>query len=131
MPGLTMGARRLLIDSGEAMMYGLLADHPLHFLASNDKRAMTAVATQPRLANIRAAVAGKVVCVETVTRILLQADGPTAVADRFGGLNCPDKRLASILSSATSGSPEDCLMGIESCLNHLHRQLGQDFLFRG
>jgi hypothetical protein len=119
------------IDEGEQILYGLLADQPLHFLASNDKRAMTAVATNPRLANLRAAIAGKVVCVETVTRRLIQADGPTVVADRFGGLNCPDKRLATILSPATSGSPDDCLLGIESYLSQLHRQLGQDFLFRG
>ncbi|MBX3732241.1 MAG: hypothetical protein KF791_06565 [Verrucomicrobiae bacterium] len=118
------------MDDGEALLYGLAAELPLHYLASNDKQAMVAVATDPRLTAIRAAVAGKVICVEAVTRLLIAADGAGAVAERFGGLNCSDKRLASILSPATTGRPEDCLTAADSNLESLRRQLGTDFLFQ-
>lgn len=118
------------MDDGEAVLYGLAAEQSLHYLASNDKRAMIAVATEARLKAIRATVAGRVICVEAVTRLLIISEGAEAVAERFGGLNCSDKRLATILSPATTGRPEDCLAGVDSNLDSLHRQLGGDFLFR-
>ena len=116
------------MDDGEAVLYGLAAEQPCCYLASNDKRAMLAVATDARLATVRAAVAGKVICVETVTQLLIAADGAGVVADRFGGEKCTDKRLASILSPATNGRPEDCLAGLDSFIEGLRRRLGTDFL---
>ncbi|MBN9691869.1 MAG: hypothetical protein J0M24_16635 [Verrucomicrobia bacterium] len=117
------------VDDGEAVLYGLASEQSFYFLASNDKRAMLAVATDARLERIRAAVAGKIICIEAVTRRLIESYGPGLVAERFGGLNCSDKRLACILSPAFTDRPGDCLVGIDSSIESLRRQLGADFLF--
>jgi hypothetical protein len=49
---------------------------------------MLAVATDPRIAGIQAAVAGKVVCVEVVAKLLIDAAGTPLVSERFGGVDC-------------------------------------------
>jgi hypothetical protein len=118
------------LDDGEAILYGLAAEHPCWFLASNDKRAMTAVATDLRLTRVRAAVAGKVICLEAVAKLLIQTQGATLVADRFRGAQILDRRLDSILSPAFSNRPEDCLPAVNSFLAGLDRQFGADFLFK-
>ncbi len=117
------------VDAGEALLLGVAAEHSLFYLASNDKRAMRAVATDARLKRLRSMVAGRVICMEAVTRKLIQAEGLEAVAQRFGGVTASDKRLAAILSPASTGRPQDCLAAAESFLSGLRRELGDDFLF--
>jgi hypothetical protein len=99
------------VDDGEAVLYGLVAEQPHCMLASNDKRAMLAVATDRRLASVREAVSGRIICMETVVKVLIGMESPSIVAERFGGLNCSDKRLATVLSLAGSGRPQDCFVG--------------------
>lgn len=117
------------VDDGEAVLLGLTAEHSFYYLASNDKTAMRAVAKEARLMGIRKAVAGRVICMESVTLKLIQTQGPEAVAQRFGAVGASDKRLASILSPASSGRPQDCLVAAESFIASLRRELGNDFLF--
>lgn len=117
------------VDEGEAVLYGVLAEHGFHFLASNDKTAMRAVAGDSRLAAIRGRVAGRVVCMEWLAGRLIKTHGAALTAQRFAQLVALDKRLGAILSPANSGRPEDCLPAAESFLNGLHRDLGMDFLF--
>jgi hypothetical protein len=117
------------IDDGEARLYAVTAEHSLYYLASNDKTAMRVVATNDRLKSLREMVAGRVICMEAVTRKLIQTKGPESVAQRFGGIAAADKRLAAILSPATTGRPQDCLAAVESFLNGLRNELGADFLF--
>ena len=117
------------VDAGEAVLFGLTAEHSLYYMASNDKTAMRAVAKEARLKEIRQAVAGRVICMETVTRKMIQSLGPTIIAQRFGGVLASDKRLATILSPANSDRPQDCLLAVESFLGGLRHDLGNDFLF--
>ena len=49
------------VDEGEAVLYGILPEREFHLLASNDKTAMRAVATNVQLAKIRGLIAGRVV----------------------------------------------------------------------
>lgn len=117
------------LDAGEALLFGVAASRSLHFLASNDKRAMREVATHPGLALIRAAVAGRVVCIETIVKLLIDQEGASEVAKRFGLLGDLDKRLGVIFSPAALGHPEQCLEAVESFLNGLQQTFGADFLF--
>ena len=78
------------VDEGEAVLFGLMAEHQLHFLASNDKTAMRAVAANPKLKEIRKQIAGRVYCMELLVEKLLVSIGAgrgsatlcSAVADR-------------------------------------------------
>ena len=116
------------VDEGEAVLYGVMAEHELHFLASNDKTAMRAIVG---LTETRARVAGRVVCMEWLVKRFLSSLGPELTAQRFAQLVATDKRLSVILSPATSGRPQDCVVAVESFLNGLERDLGEDFLFKG
>lgn len=117
------------VDEGEAVLYGVLAEHEFHFLASNDKTAMRAVAGNTKLAAIRGKVAGRIICMEWLVKKLLNSQGATLTAQRFAQLVAQDKRLFSILSPAISGRPDDCLVAANSFLSGLHRDLGADFLY--
>jgi hypothetical protein len=119
------------VDEGEAVLYGVVAEHQFHFLASNDKTAMRAVAGSPQLAQIRGQVAGRIVCMEWLLGKFLATLGPEVTAQRFTQLIATEKRLGAILSPAATGRPEDCLVAAESFLSGLRRDLGQDFLFIG
>lgn len=123
--------RAIGVDEGEAVLYGVVAESEFHFLASNDKTATRAVARAAELADIRARVAGRIVCVEWLVRRFLATLGPEMTAQRFTQLIATDKRLAAILSPATTGRPEDCLVAAGSFLSGLRRDLGQGFLFDG
>lgn len=120
---------RIGVDAGEALLFGVVARHSLCLMASNDKTAMRTVATDPGLQELRSRVAGRVVCLESLTRLLLERDDPEAVARAFGGRFASDKRLAAILSMGMDGQPEECLAAVDSFLAGLRRELGADFLW--
>jgi hypothetical protein len=117
------------LDSGEALLYGVAAENPCVYLASNDKRAMEQVATVEIYSTVRSGVAGRVVCMEQVVRRLIEDRGAGFVAKRFEALGESDKRIGSILSPARSGRPQDCLLAANSYLSGLKVKLGEDFLF--
>jgi hypothetical protein len=117
------------VHEGEAVLYGVVAEQEFHFLASNDKTAMRAIAGNPKLAAIRARVAGRVICLEWLVKRLIDTHGAELTAERFMQIVNLDKRLGTILSPATSGRPQDCALAAESFLNGLRRELGEDFLY--
>ena len=117
------------VQDGEALLFGVAAEHGLYFLASNDKRAMRGVASDSSLKPIRDAVRGRVVCLEAVIKRFILTYGPEAAAQKLSTLAKLDKRSRSILSPAESGRPQDCLEGVNSWLNGLHKDMGQGFLY--
>lgn len=118
------------VDGGEALLYGVAAEHKLYLLASNDKRAMRGVASDSVLKPIRDAVAGRVICMEAITKKMILSYGPEAAAEKLKTMGQLDKRISVILSSASSGSPESCIEAVQSFLNALNKELGEDFLFK-
>ena len=118
------------VDEGEAVLFGLMAEHQFHFLASNDKTAMRAVATNPKLQEVRKRIAGRVYCMELLVEKLLVSIGPEVVAQRFAPLMPIEKRISTILSPAITGRPQDCRGAIQSFLDGLRHELGDDFLCR-
>jgi len=110
------------IHSGEAVLYALLMERPSYYLASGDKRGMVAVATAPELADIRSAVAGRIICLEAVLGMLIREDGPDAVKAAFVPLCTCNKSLTVFFSET------DCLEAVHSYFNDLVRQTGEGFL---
>lgn len=117
------------VDSGEALLLAVTAAQSFHYLASNDKRAMRAVAQDPRLKSVRDAVSGRVICMEAVLSRLIQVEGPELIAQRFRGARAMDKRIAAFLSPVATGRPQDCLTGVNSFLAGLQKELGEGFLW--
>lgn len=117
------------VQDGEALLFGIAAEHGLHFLASNDKRAMRGVATDKALQPIRDAVSGRVVCLEAILKKFIVSHGPKTAAKKLRTLARLDKRIRSILSPADSGRPQDCLEAANSFLNGLHKDMGEGFLY--
>ena len=116
------------IDDGEAVLLGTLVESDFHFLASNDKRALTALAKDPALAGVRIRVCGRIYCLELVLQKRMAGEDPVQLAQAFAPVLEIDKRLMTILSPAQTGRPEDCLMALESFLGALIVDWGADFL---
>lgn len=116
------------VDDGEAVLYGIVAENEFHFLASNDKTAMRAIACTPELAATRGRAAGRVICLEWLVKRLIGTHGAELISERFMRNVNLDKRLDAILSPATAGRPQDCALAAESFLDALRRELGEDFL---
>ena len=117
------------IDDGEALLYGLLAECPLYLLASGDKRAMLALSGEPSVADIREAVAGRVICLESILRRMVLRDGVNKVAPHFRCVRDSHQSLRVILSDANSSDQAQCLKALDSYLRDLTRAVGQDFLY--
>jgi len=116
------------IDDGEALLYALLAEQPTFLLASADKRAMQTVGSRADPISIRHAIAGRVICLETVLRLLFVHDGVDAIARAFAVF--PDhKTLQIVLSPLNSADQERCLASLESYLRDTKRIVGNDFLY--
>jgi hypothetical protein len=116
------------IDEGEALLYGLLAESNSCCLTSGDKVAMRALVAQPSLQPVRQLVAGRVICLESILKLLVQADGVDAVAQVWLPLRDSYKSLAVIFSEVNCKDQSQCLECLASILNDLQKQLGSDFL---
>lgn len=116
------------IDEGEAVMYGLMVDHPLYILASGDKRAMRALAANAGLRNIRDALAGRILCLEAAVHMLVRRDGVTQVANGFTPLRSVNTALRVAFSRGAATTKKDCLRALESYLSDLKNDVGGDFL---
>ncbi len=79
------------VNDGEAVLLGLMMERPFHFLASNDKTAMKAVAADPKLKDVRKQVAGRVYCMELLIEKLIATKGPEVIAQRFAPLMTMEK----------------------------------------
>lgn len=117
------------IDEGEALLYGLLAERPTCLLASGDKRAMVALGTRPEVASIRQMVASRVICLETVLRLLVIEDGPTAVGGKLLNAVASHKTLEVVFSPRNINDQKRCLAALDSYIADLKRQVGQGFLY--
>ena len=117
------------IDVGEAILFGVLAEHPATLLTTNDKRALRALNGTPALASIRDAVGGRIIAVETIIKHLVERETVAAVADGFVEVSTIDKRLLVIFSAHNVAHPEQCSEAIESYLKHALEDCGDGFFY--
>ncbi len=116
------------IDEGEALLFGLMAEQELYLLASGDKVAMRALAKGTGLEDIRRAVSGKIICLESVVKLLIEKVGTSRTATAFAPLRDSNGTLRVLFSQGEQTTQEDCLAGIASYLNALIKDVGSDFL---
>jgi hypothetical protein len=116
------------IQEGEALLYGLLAESQDCWLTSGDKTAMRALVAQPSLQPVHSLVAGRIICLESILKKLVHADGVAAVAPAWLPLRDTYKSLAIIFSDVNCRGQRQCLECLDSMLNDLQNTLGSDFL---
>jgi len=119
------------IDGGEALMFALVAEHQSWMLTTGDKRALLALAQHHDLADARAALAGRLVCMETVLRLLVTNDGVEKIAKSFAVVRDCDTKLRVVFSEANATNIDSCLEGIDSYLSVLRREVGEELLYKG
>jgi hypothetical protein len=107
------------IDEGEALLYGLLAESAHCWLTSGDKTAMRALAGQESLLAIRSMIAGRVICLESILKMLILADGVAGVAEAWLPLKDSYKSLSVIFSEVNCRDQDQCLECLDSILNDL------------
>jgi len=115
------------IDPGEAGLLAMLSEHSGCYLSTGDKRALVALATRKEVAEVRRRVSGRVICLESVLRLLVVRNGASAMAHAFQPLRT-HRTIAILLSDPQTSSQEVCLQGIDSYLNALLQQTGDGFL---
>lgn len=117
------------IDYGEAVLYGLLFEHEVFYLASNDKRAMRALCSAAELKPLRDGVAGRVIALESVLAAILPLDGVSATADKFAPVLHADTMLQVVFTHHNINSPDSAMAAVRSYLESLQHDLGADFLY--
>ena len=116
------------IDPGEAVLFALLSEHEGCFLTTGDNRALETLATQGNVAEVRKRVAGRIICLESVLKLLVARNGARTTATAFGALRT-HRTVAVLLSEAQARSDAVCLAGIDSYLDDLVRRTGEGFLY--
>jgi hypothetical protein len=117
------------IDSGEVALLSHLVRNDSHFLASGDKRWMRALCAQERLAGIRAAVAGRVICLEVIVESLLNLWGIDRLIQVFAPVRTSHTTL-KVLFGGGQIDERNCRDGIRAHLEELESQVGPGFLLR-
>jgi hypothetical protein len=116
------------IDEGEALLYGLLVESPHLQLISGDKTAMRALVSQESLQHVRAAITGRVICLESILKLLVQADGVAVVAKAWLPLKDSYKSLSIVFSDVNCEDQKQCLECLDSILRDLQTTLGNNVL---
>ena len=116
------------IDLGEAELFALLAEHDGHYLTTGDSRALVALAVREEVAELRQRVAGRLICLESVLKLLVDRNGAKATAQAFRALKT-HRTIGVLLSDPQARSDDVCLKGIDSYLNDLVQRTGSDFLY--
>ncbi len=117
------------IDPGEAVMLGLLAEQEVYLLASGDKASMRALAQAPELAGLKKAVSGRVICLETILRLLLTKHEAQFVARSFAAVRIVNTTLRVVFSQGEQTPLENCLVAVDSYFADLVKDGGNDCLF--
>ena len=117
------------IDDGEALLIAHLVERPTCLLASGDLRAMRALASAEGFQDVRDAIRGRVICLEAVVRMLVEADGVAATATAFQVVLPHSRHLQIFFSEANVANQEQCLDAVRSFYTELRDVHRCDFLF--
>jgi hypothetical protein len=117
------------IDDGEAVLYGVLHENPNYLLLSGDKRAMIALAGSADLTDVRAKIAGRVVCVEKVISLLLASLGLDHVAKAMLPVRDSSGALKVIFSDGNCSDEAACTYAVSTYIVDLEVKVGVGFLY--
>ncbi|MCC6178143.1 MAG: hypothetical protein IT305_22805 [Chloroflexi bacterium] len=115
------------IDDGEAVLYASLVEFPSYRIVSGDKRAMIALCTAPDLSDVREAVAGRVICLESLLDGLVQAHGAATIGLAFAPVRS-HTTIGIVFTTTNMADHAQCRFAISSYFHDLERSVGAGFL---
>jgi hypothetical protein len=107
------------IDDGEAALIAAAMSQDAIVLVTGDKRCLSALSTNPKLADVRRALLGRIVCLESLILKLIDDCGFEYVRDRVvPNMRCDtavraafgsglDARQANVVAALTAALPSD------------------------
>jgi hypothetical protein len=116
------------IDPGEAVIFAIAAEDPDSVLLTGDKVSLRALGTAARAHKTRTALSGRVICLEYVYRLLVEADGPTELADAFAILKPTNASLRIFFSEGNRSDHAACLLAIQKYYEDLSVEVGPGLL---
>jgi hypothetical protein len=122
-------ARHRHVEAGEAQLLAHALQERSALLATADKRFLRALCTAPALAEIRAAIAGRVVCLETLIRMHLDTKGIAAAATKFSAAADYNGTIHLLFGGGPNTAEQHCRDGLRSFLADLETIVGAEFLF--
>ncbi len=117
------------IDPGEAELFAVAAETPGSLIATGDKRACRALKAAEGLEGAKAALQGKIICLETALELLLERRGFSALVGPLTQIRGLNKTLGALLSQGELTLEESFREGLDSYSRHLASELG-DLLYR-
>ncbi len=118
---------KINIDAGEQVLYALVAEQPMTWLASGDIKSMKALA-DPDLCEIKKMISSRIVCFEASIYLLIKMDGYRSTADAFSSMRQKNAKVRSIFPEKEPLEANQ-MDGIVSYLRSLCSELGRGFLF--
>jgi hypothetical protein len=125
---LTRLTRHRQIDPGEAQLLAHALEEPTALLATGDKRFLRGLCEAPALSDMKAAMNGRVVCLESLIRMHLDAKGIGAAASKFSAADY-NGTIHLIFNQGPRTTEGDCRDGLRSFLADLEESVGAGFLF--
>jgi hypothetical protein len=116
------------IDDGEELLFGLAIEKPGYLLLTNDKTALRALCTVPSLSDFAQQLCGRIACLESVLRVLLERQGIRPLAEAVAPMRPHNGMLNAIFSMGAETDSKSCLTGLSSYVTHLESELLPGFL---
>lgn len=116
------------IDEGEAFLVALLTENPHLLLVTGDKRSLRALSDASELEDVRAKVAGRIVCLEAILQALVRARGAMTIGQAFQPVSS-HVTLRVVFTSVNMSNQSQCLLAIDSYYRELRGFVAEGFLF--
>lgn len=117
------------IDPGEALLFATLYEQPVYLLASGDKRSMIALGNAPGLDDVRTAIKGRIVSLETALTLLVNQNGAAFIGPALQPLAPKHKTIDILIGTKTTFDNNEAIRQIRSYLDNLVAQIGPSLLY--
>lgn len=109
-------AEVLGIDAGEAQLFSAASRDSTSILATGDKRSLLALLGEPKCAPIATRLAGRVHCLETLVRQMIQQVGFTSIKAKVVPAYACDTGIRAAFGSGLESTQEAVLAGLDAYL---------------
>lgn len=116
------------VDPGELLALAIMAEDRHALFLSGDLNWMRIV-NKPRFQAVRALIAGRILCLETILAILVERYGAAKLIDKFGAEPQKYQTLKIIFSQGMQTAESDIREAINSYKQDRQRQFGEDFFY--
>lgn len=112
------------IDPGEVILISATKYEEFFYLATGDKRCLTALAADPHLDSIRQRLTGRVICLEQLILKLIDTQGFDLVLTKVLPAREYDTALKTSFGSGEKATRENVLQALEGYVEDLRRTTG-------